>query len=82
MIFKQARASGELARRLVAERGYPDVRTAHLYEAGLSSAYGPQVVAAIMAGALTVIGALAAQYFGRRATSRDTERHSLSKASS
>jgi uncharacterized protein YjbI with pentapeptide repeats len=34
----------------------------------------PQVVAAIIAGALTVIGTLAAQYFGRRATSRDTEK--------
>jgi uncharacterized protein YjbI with pentapeptide repeats len=34
----------------------------------------PQVVAAIIAGALTVIGTLAAQYFGRRATSRDTQK--------
>jgi len=32
----------------------------------------PQVVAAIIAGALTVIGTLAAQIYGRRATSRDT----------
>jgi hypothetical protein len=40
------------------------------------------VVAAIVAGALTVIGTLGAQYSGRRATSRDTERHSLSRASS
>jgi hypothetical protein len=43
--------------------GYPDVRTAHLYEAGPSSAFGPQVVAAVIAGALTVTGILAAQYF-------------------
>jgi hypothetical protein len=37
----------------------------------------PQVVAAIIAAsvsALTLIGTLAAQYFGRRATSRDTEK--------
>ena len=37
----------------------------------------PQVVAAITAasvGVLTLIGTLAAQYFGRRATSRDTQR--------
>jgi uncharacterized protein YjbI with pentapeptide repeats len=37
----------------------------------------PQVVAAIIAASvsfLTLIGTLAAQYFGRRATSRDTER--------
>jgi hypothetical protein len=36
-----------------------------------------QVVAAIIAASvsvLTLIGTLAAQYFGRRATSRDTER--------
>jgi uncharacterized protein YjbI with pentapeptide repeats len=33
----------------------------------------PQVVAAIIAGALTVIGTLAAQYFGRRATKRDIQ---------
>ena len=33
----------------------------------------PQVVAAIIAGALTVIGTLAAQYFGRRATRRDIQ---------
>jgi hypothetical protein len=34
----------------------------------------PQVIAAVIAGALTVIGTLAAQYLGRRATSRDTEK--------
>ena len=37
----------------------------------------PQVVAAIIAAsvsALTLVGTLAAQYFGRRATSRDTEK--------
>ena len=33
----------------------------------------PQVVAAVVAGALTVTGTLAAQYLGRRATNRDTE---------
>ena len=33
----------------------------------------PQVVAAIIAGALTVIGTLAAQIYGRRVTGRDTE---------
>ena len=36
----------------------------------------PQVVAAIIAASvsvLTLIGTLAAQYFGRRATSRDTQ---------
>src|SRR5215813_5697982 len=33
-----------------------------------------QVVAAIIAGALTVIGTLAAQIYGRRATSRDTQK--------
>src|SRR6516165_4724553 len=33
----------------------------------------PQVVAAIIAGALTVIGTLAAQYFARRATRRDIQ---------
>ena len=37
----------------------------------------PAVVAAIIAASasiLTLIGTLAAQYFGRRATSRDTEK--------
>lgn len=34
----------------------------------------PQVVAAVVAGALTVIGTLAAQYFGRRGTSKDAEK--------
>ena len=37
----------------------------------------PQVVAATIAASvsvLTLIGTLAAQYFGRRATSRDTEK--------
>jgi uncharacterized protein YjbI with pentapeptide repeats len=37
----------------------------------------PQIIAAIIAAAvsfITLIGSLAAQYFGRRATSRDTER--------
>ncbi len=37
----------------------------------------PEVVAAIIAASvsfLTLIGTLAAQYFGRRATSRDTEK--------
>src|SRR6266436_6689369 len=37
----------------------------------------PQIVAAIIAASvsfLTLIGTLAAQYYGRRATSRDTER--------
>jgi uncharacterized protein YjbI with pentapeptide repeats len=33
----------------------------------------PQVLAAIIAGALTVIGTLAAQYFGRRATQKTLE---------
>ena len=38
---------------------------------------GPQVAAAIIAASvsfLTLIGTLAAQYFGHRATSRDTEK--------
>jgi uncharacterized membrane-anchored protein YhcB (DUF1043 family) len=34
----------------------------------------PQVIAAVIAGALTVIGTLAAQYFGRRVTSKDAEK--------
>ena len=37
----------------------------------------PEVIAAIIAagvGVLTVIGTVAAQYFGRRATSRDTQK--------
>lgn len=37
----------------------------------------PQVIAAIIAASvsiLTLIGTLAVQYFGRRATSRDTEK--------
>jgi uncharacterized protein YjbI with pentapeptide repeats len=34
----------------------------------------PQVIAAVVAGALTVTGTLAAQHFGRRATSKDTEK--------
>jgi hypothetical protein len=37
----------------------------------------PQVTAAIIAAAvsvLTLVGTLAAQHFGRRATSRDTEK--------
>ena len=37
----------------------------------------PEVTAAIIAasvGVLTLIGTLAAQYFGRRATSRDTQK--------
>jgi galactokinase len=34
----------------------------------------PQVIAAVIAGALTVIGTLAAQYSGRRATSKDAEK--------
>src|SRR5262245_49569192 len=34
----------------------------------------PLVVAAIITGALTVIGSLLAQYFGRLATGRDTEK--------
>src|ERR1700733_10142372 len=34
----------------------------------------PTVVAAIIAGALTVLGTLAAQYFGRRGASKDTEK--------
>ena len=37
----------------------------------------PEVTAAIIAASvsfLTLIGTLAAQYFGRRATSRDTEK--------
>lgn len=34
----------------------------------------PQVIAAVIAGALTVIGTLAAQYFGRRAISKDAEK--------
>jgi hypothetical protein len=33
----------------------------------------PQVIAAIIAGSLTLIGTLAAQIFGRRATGRDIE---------
>jgi hypothetical protein len=33
----------------------------------------PEVVAAIIVGVLTLVGTLAAQYFGRRATSRDTQ---------
>jgi hypothetical protein len=33
-----------------------------------------QAVAVIIAGALTVIGTLAAQYFGRRATSKQLDR--------
>jgi hypothetical protein len=40
----------------------------------------PQVVAAIIAAvvsALTLVGTLAAQYLGRRATSRDTEKRSV-----
>ena len=40
------------------------------------------VVAAIITGALTVIGTLLAQHFGRLATGRDTERYSPSRASS
>jgi hypothetical protein len=34
----------------------------------------PQVIAAVIAGALTVIGTLAAQYSGRRAASKDAEK--------
>ena len=34
----------------------------------------PQVIAAVVAGALTVIGTMAAQYFGRRAASKDAEK--------
>src|SRR5690348_2248828 len=34
----------------------------------------PTVVAAIIAGALTVLGTLAAQYFGRRGTRKDAEK--------
>jgi hypothetical protein len=40
------------------------------------------VAAAIITGALTVIGTLLAQHFGRPATGRDTERHLPSRASS
>jgi len=42
----------------------------------------PQVIATVIAGALTVIGTLAAQYSGRRATSKDAESRSLTSASS
>ena len=45
----------------------------------------PQVAAAIIAASvsfLTLIGTLAAQYFGRRATSRDTQKDSKSSVSS
>jgi uncharacterized protein YjbI with pentapeptide repeats len=34
----------------------------------------PQVVAAVIAGALTVLGTLAAQYYGRRVTSKEAEK--------
>jgi hypothetical protein len=40
------------------------------------------VVAAIITGALTVIGTLPARHFGRLATGRDTERYSPTRASS
>ena len=48
----------------------------------LGSGYGLLVVAAIITGALTVIGTLLAQHFGRLATGRDTEGHLPSRASS
>ena len=49
----------------------PADRQVHRVELG--SGYGLLVVAAIITGALTVIGTLLAQHFGRLATGRDTE---------